>query len=121
MLTMATVTAAIQNLIEVFRPRCSGCDTLIELKEMIPQTRIEWQKARQLFERIRKKTLAAEADPLLVAQFRFEEACAKTLYNLSGGAAPFDAYVPFIVVTNAFTLARRLGIGDSEIVQAITA
>ena len=61
------------------------------------------------------------ADPLLEAQYLFEEACAKTLYNLSGGAAPFDAYVPFSVVPNAFTLARRLGIGDLEIVQAIMA
>ncbi len=121
MTDMATVTAALQNLIEVFRPHCSHCDTLDDLREMISQNRGEWQKAHQLFQRIRMQTLAAQrsADPLLETQFHFEEVCAQTLYNLSGGAAPFDAYVPFTVVTNAFTLGRLLGIKDSEIVQAI--
>jgi hypothetical protein len=117
----ATVTAAIQNLIEVLSPQCSDRDTLNELREMVLQSRGEWQKAHQLFHRIRQKTLIAErsADARLEAQFLFEEACAKTLYNLSGGAAPFDAHVPFSVVQNAFTLGRQLGIEDFEIVQAI--
>jgi hypothetical protein len=117
---MANVTAAIQHLISIFTPLCAESSTLGELSELI-QDRSRWRTARDLFERIRKKALAAQksGDQLLQAQYEFEEACAKTVYNLSGETAPFDSYVPFSIVPNAFALARRLDIGDSEIVLAI--
>jgi hypothetical protein len=119
---MANVTSAIHGLIAVFTPRCSDRTTLGELAELI-QDHTRWRKAHDLFQRIREKTLAAErsGDRLLEAQYLFEEACAKTVYNLSGQPGPFDAYVPFTIVPNAFTLARRLNIGDPEIVNAIMA
>jgi hypothetical protein len=116
-----TVTAAMQNLIAVFAPRCADRTTLSELSEMIVQGRAEWQRAHQLFQRIRQKTLAAgrSGDSVREAQYLFEEVCAKTLYNLSGGDAPFDAHVPFKIVPNAIAFARQLNIADSEVVQAI--
>jgi hypothetical protein len=58
-------------------------------------------------------------DSLLEVQYSFEKACAKTIYNLSRGPAPFDTYVPFSVVPNAFALARLLNINVSEIVRII--
>jgi hypothetical protein len=117
---MANITGAIQALIVVFKPHCTDYSTLGELADLI-QGSTHWRKAYDLFQRIRRKTLAAQraGDLLLEAQYLFEESCAKTIHNLSGEAGPFDAYVPFSVVPNAFALARRLNISDSEIVQAI--
>ena len=119
---MANVVAAIQALVAVFSPHCVDCDTLCELAELT-QEHTRWGKAHDLFGRIRRKTLAAgrSANHLLETQYVFEEACAKTLYNLSRASAPFDPDIPFYIVTNALVLARRLNISDSEIVNAIMA
>ena len=118
---MADVNRAIHGLIAIFTSRCTDCSTLSELAELI-QDKTRWRKAHDLVHRIRKKTLVAQrnGDRLLEAQYLFEEVCAKTIYNLSGEAAPFDIDVPFSIVPNAFALARLLNISDSEIVQAIT-
>lgn len=118
---MPNVISTIRGLIEVFRPYCADFSTLNELTEFTAD-RSQWRRCHDLFDRIRKKTLSAErtADQLLEAQYLFEEVCAKTLYNLSGEPAPFDPDVPFKIVTNAFVLARRLNISDTEIVRAIT-
>ena len=65
-------------------------------------------RGHDLFQRIRKTTIAAERahEQRLVAQYLFEEVCAKTLYNLSGEPAPFDPDVPFRIVPNAILFAR---------------
>ena len=112
--------ATIQALITVFKPHCTDCSTLTELAELAAD-RTRWRMGHQLFDRIRKKTLNAErsGDRVLEAQYLFEEACAKTLYNLSGQRAPFDTESPFYVIPNAFALARFLNISDSEVVRAI--
>lgn len=117
---MANVISAIQGLISVFKPHCADCSTLNELAEVVSD-RSRWRKCHDLFHRIREKTLAAErtADHVLKAQYLFEEACAKTLYNLSGEPAPFDRDAPFQIVPDAFELARRLNIGDPEVVRTI--
>jgi hypothetical protein len=117
---MANVVSTIQSLIAVFKPHCADCTTLNELVD-VAADRSRWRKGHDLFDRIRKKTLSAEATPdrVLEAQYLFEEACAKTLYNLSGDPAPFDSDVPFNIVPNAFDLARRLNISDTEVVQTI--
>ena len=79
------------------------------------------RSGHDLFDRIRKKTLAAERgrEERLIAQYQFEEACAKTLYNLSGQPAPFDPDVPFRIVPSAFVFARTMDIPDVEVVRAI--
>jgi len=83
--------------------------------------RTQWRKGHDLFDRIRNKTLSAErkGEHVLEAQYLFEEACAKTLYNLSGEPAPFDRDVPFKIIPTAFGLARSLNIDDSEVVRTI--
>ena len=117
---MPSVISAIQGLITVFKPHCADCSTLNELAG-VASDRSRWRKCHDLFHRIRQKTLAAErtTDHVLKAQYLFEEACAKTLYNLSGEPAPFDRDAPFQIVPDAFELARRLNIGDTEVVRTI--
>jgi hypothetical protein len=75
----------------------------------------------ELFAPVRRKTLAAERskDTTLECQYLFEEICAKTLYYLSGQPAPFDREVSFWIITNAFALARRVGINEAAIVEAV--
>ena len=55
------------------------------------------------------------------AQFCFEEACAKTLYNLTGRPAPFDTDSPFWIVPNAIVTARYFEIDERDILRAIVA
>lgn len=59
--------------------------------------------------------MVTNSSPLSICSRR----SAKTLYNLSGEPAPFDRDVPFKVVPNAFVLARRLKVSDTEIVRII--
>ena len=101
----------VEKLIELFAERCKDRETLDELTALAAD-RSRWSKAHGLFDRIRRKTLVAEraGDQTLTAQYVFEEICAKTLYNLSGESAPFDADSPYWIVPNAFALARRIGV-----------
>ena len=59
-------------------------------------------------------TLAADKrrDELALAQYAFEEICAKTLYNLTHECAPFDPDSPFWVLPLAVDLGLRLGVTD---------
>jgi hypothetical protein len=77
--------------------------------------------AHGLFQRIRQKTLVAERDrnDQAVAQFHFEEACAKTIYNFSGGAAPFDADSPYWIVPRALAFARAIGLSEIEVTSRV--
>ena len=82
----------------------------------------KWPKAKNLFEEIRHKNLKAakKHDELLKAQYDFEEAVLKSLYNLSNRNAPFDADAPFKAVKSAFSLAKQLDIQNDKIVVAIS-
>ncbi|WP_354033781.1 hypothetical protein [Bradyrhizobium sp. S3.2.6] len=73
------------------------------------------KQAHALFTEIRKKTLAAgkRDDQLALAQYAFEEICAKTLYNLTGEPAPFDPGSPFWILPRALELGRMPGITDA--------
>ncbi|MEH2605565.1 hypothetical protein V1277_004942 [Bradyrhizobium sp. AZCC 1588] len=73
------------------------------------------KEAHALFSEIRRKTLAAAKrnDQLALAQYNFEEICAKTLYNLTREPAPFDPDTPFWVLPRALELGRMLGITDA--------
>lgn len=80
-----------------------------------------WRLAHDLFQRIRRKSLETERhrDEKLDAQYGFEEACAKTLYNMSQMPAPFDADSPYWIVPNALAAARQFQISEQEIIKAI--
>ena len=59
-------------------------------------------------------------DKILESQYLFEESCAKTLYNLSGEPAPFDAHSPYWIIPNALIAARLRGIDSQRVVDIIT-
>ena len=112
--------AHVKQLIELFAPHCPDRSTLDELRRMVSDNR-SWHKAHDLFDRIRQKTLAAESrgDSRADCQYLFEEVCAQALYNLSDTDAPFDADSPYWIVPNALSLARRIGIHESEITKIV--
>ena len=107
---------SIGALVALFQPRCSDSATLSELQGMV-RAQSKWHEAHDLFGRIRLKNLAAaRAGNLpLEAQYCFEEACAKTLYNLSQSAAPFDQDSPNWIGPNAISLSRHLGLPYTEV------
>lgn len=111
---------AMKHLIDRFARHCDDRSTLDELRRMVDDEN-SWQKAHDLFRRIRGKTLEAERrkDELADCQYLFEEACAKALYNLSDTDAPFDEDSPYWIVPNALSLARRLGIHESEVTKIV--
>jgi hypothetical protein len=111
---------AMKKLIGLFAKHSADRATLDELERMIDD-RNSWRKAHDLFQRIRHKTLAASkrGDARLGAQFAFEEACAKTLYNLAQQPAPFDADSPYWIVPHALTVARHYKIPDSDIIKLV--
>jgi len=97
----------------VFEVRCADKTTLAPLIKMASD-RALWPAAHDLFSQIRTKTLKAErsADRRLLAQYALEEVCAKTFFNLTSPAAPFDADSAFWILPLAIGLARELGISD---------
>jgi hypothetical protein len=111
----------IKRLIETFSDYAHDRSTLDELHRMIGDE-TSWHKAHGLFGCIRGKTLEAikRKDAKAEYQYAFEEHCAKTIYNLTDTAAPFDADSPYYIVPSALLLAREFGIGESAIVKIIT-
>lgn len=106
------ITAMLAPL-TLFEMRCEDKDTLRKLI-VLAEDRSRRKEAHALFSAIRQKTLAAEKrkDEFALAQYAFEEICAKTLYNLTHEPAPFDPDSPFWVLPLALDLGRRLGITD---------
>ena len=115
-----SIPEAMKRLIEIFAARSSDRSTLDELHRMVGD-RGTWNRAHDLFQRIRRKSSdsSRRGDAKLEAQFGFEEACAKTLYNLSGESAPFDPDSPYWIIPNALAAARHFQIDESEIVKAV--
>jgi hypothetical protein len=114
----------IRRLIGLFVQRCDDRSTLDELAAMAASTdRGLWLKAHGVFDRVRLKSLAAskEGDDIRVAQYLFEEACAKTFYNLAGAPAPFDPDSPYWIVPSALVLASRLKLDEGEVLRIVAA
>lgn len=82
----------------------------------------KWDKAHGLFSTIRRKTLEAEKekDDKKLAQYRFEESCAKTLFNLTHSSAPFDPDSPYYVLKNALVLAKAAGLPVEKVVEVVS-
>ena len=115
------IIADLERLLELFAERCDDRHTVDELLAMVREPE-RWKLAHGLFQRIRKKYLAADRASNMgaTAQYMFEEACAKTLYNLSGESAPFDADSPYWVVPNAIALGRTIGIAEPTVLAAVS-
>lgn len=113
------IIAAMLELFNVFEPLCNDKRSLRALSTMAAD-RAQWCNAHGLFRSIRKKTLAADGgDQLSLTQYAFEEVCAKTLYNLSGESAPFDADSPFWVMPLAVEVGAKLGLKDPAQVSSL--
>lgn len=115
-----TIIDAMKRLTQIFAEKSADRSTLDELYQMAGD-RGSWKRAKGLFERIRQKTLNAErkGDVKLGAQYAFEEACAKTLYNLPQSLAPFDADSPYWIIPNALVTARHFEIDVNRIISAV--
>jgi len=114
------IIAAMLEMLAVFESACKDVDTLGRLSKMASD-RWKWAGGHSLFQDIRQKTLNAEkrGDPLAIAQYTFEEICAKTLYNLSGSTTPFDADSAFWVVPLGVALGREIGFTEPSQVTAL--
>jgi hypothetical protein len=106
------ITAMLAPLM-FFEGRCKDKETLRKLIALA-NDKSRRRQAHALFYEIRRKALAAEQrnDQLALAQYNFEEICAKTLYNMTREPAPFDPDSPFWLLPLALELGRMLGIAD---------
>jgi hypothetical protein len=109
-----------KQLLELFTPLCQDRETLSELQVRLAD-KGKWKGAHDLFQRIRHKTIAAErsGNMLLQSQYYFEEACAKTTYNLGNFPAPFDSDSPYWVVPSALVLAKALRLEESRVLDIV--
>jgi len=107
------ITAMLAPLM-FFEERCKDKETLRKLIALA-HDKSRRKQAHALFSEIRRKTLAAAQrnDQLALAQYNFEEICAKTLYNIAREPAPFDPDSPFWVLPLALELGQMLGIADA--------
>ena len=115
------ITKDMARLLDLLAPHCTDRETIDWLRTAVAD-RGRWDKAHGVFNHIRSKSLKAErsAKAMPLAQYLFEEICAKTLYNLSGASAPFDADSPYWVIPNAIAFARHIGVNEQEVLACIT-
>ncbi|MEM1262478.1 MAG: hypothetical protein AAGH76_08780 [Pseudomonadota bacterium] len=81
----------------------------------------QWIKAKDLMSEIRNKTLLApkKGESIAKAQYLFEEAIAKTLYNSTKPIAPFDSDSEAWIEVNAMSLAKLLGLPQERVSDVI--
>lgn len=117
---------AMRELIRLFAGHCDDRSTLDELARILSDRKL-WITAYELFQAIRRKSIAAEqnGDARLIAQYDFEEICAKALYNcgayLKGDLQ--DAFKPdvaFFIVPRALILSRSLDLEDTAALDIAT-
>jgi len=120
MKSFCSVTTAIQNIALILREKSSDYETL-DIIVQFCEDRGHWQKAHGLFDHIRAKSIKAQESQhhALISQYRFEEICAKTLYNLGRHSAPFDPDSPYWIIPCALDAAEYLGIPGEQIWKAI--
>lgn len=108
------------GLIALFHPHCQDTQSLDRLLRIIDDRGLR-RSAYDLFRGIRQKTLKADrtGDKRAQAQYLFEEACAKTLYNLTRPSAPFDPDAPFWIIPKALALAQVLDLDTNEVLASI--
>jgi hypothetical protein len=113
------ITAMLAPLM-FFEERCKDKETLRKLI-ILANDKTRRKQAHALFGEIRNKTLAAErsGDQLAVAQYAFEEICAKTLHNITLEPAPFDPDSPFWVLPRALKLGQMLGVTDAGVISPL--
>jgi hypothetical protein len=116
------VVIAIRKFAELLKSKTSDYGTL-DVIIAYTHDRGRWQKAHGLFDQVRAKTIKASSrgDTKMEAQYRFEEACVKTLYNLGGFSAPFDSDSPYWILPRALCAAEHFGIDRDTVLASIEA
>ncbi len=114
------IIAAMLEMLTVFKGVCKDVETLDRLMKMASD-REKWAGGHSLFSDIRQKTKRADeqGDPLQIAQYAFEEVCAKTLFNLSGSSAPFDPDSPFWIFPLGVALGREIGFTEPSQISSL--
>lgn len=81
----------------------------------------KWPDAHRVFDRVRDRTLTAivAKDVTLQAQYMFEEACLKSLYNETAAVDPFDSDSPHWIIKCAIPLARRVGVPVQQVIAVV--
>jgi hypothetical protein len=112
--------ADIQALLELFRGRVPDPQTHTWVASLAAD-RDAWKRGYDLFQRVRKRTLNAveRGDRFRACQYRFEEACLKSLYNETKPSAPFDARSSYSIIKNALVLARAVGVPVQDVVAIV--
>ena len=80
-----------------------------------------WSSANNLLESVQKLRIAAMkvGDKEKECQYAFEEACAKTLYNITGPDNPYDPDSPYWVIKNALILTKVIGASVDKVVNIV--
>lgn len=73
-----------------------------------------WHEARQLFEQLREKRMRS-VDPIEGEFLDTAEDVAKTLYNASGGPAPYDSHARWKISQDLLELAQQVGTPEFEV------
>ncbi len=100
--------ADISALLELFRGRVPDPETHAWVAELAID-RNNWERAHNLFDRVRHRHLKAIdcGERVRQCQYCFEEVCLQSLYNETDTIAPFDSCSPYWVIKNPLILAQR--------------
>lgn len=113
------IVPALRDLLLLFESRCQDSRNLTELLRVLSGSRSSWSNARSCFASARTRhRRGGEASS--TQQLFFEEVVSKTLYNLSGASAPFDADSPYWVVPGALSLAESLDLPSSSVLEIVS-
>ncbi len=87
----------------------------------LASNRSEWGRAKEVFDRVRRRNLAAisSKDRVASVQYYFEEVCLQSLYNETAVDDPFDSCTPYWIIKNALDLARRLDVPEARVVRVV--
>lgn len=112
--------ADIQALLDLFETQVPDKESN-RLVAKFAHDKSRWYKAHGLFTTIRDRNLRAikNGEKDKECQYCFEEACAKTLYNVTRSSAPFDPDSPYWVLKNALILAKQIGVSIEQVVEAV--
>jgi hypothetical protein len=87
----------------------------------LAQDQGRWGQAHDVFNQIRRLNLRAidAKDHARACQYSFEEVCLKSIYNETNTVAPFDPDSPHWIIKNAISLARVLGIAETDAIKIV--
>jgi len=111
----------IQMLLDLFEPHVPDKESN-RLVWKFCEEKHRWVKAHGLHSTIRDRTVKAinNSNQIREAQYCFEEAIAKTLFNLTRSEAPFDPDSPYWIIKNALKLAKLLNLPTEKVSEIVT-